>query len=131
MAGSSIFSDGGSAPLNQEVLRPLNHPEFVEVLEHGKTLPPPENFIRRTRISQDQRPSNPRIESFSSRGCTTKQIVSLSMDDVILEALMDAGKFAHDEPIINCCLLRIIEVPIWEKSSYLKKEGALNDNSSE
>jgi hypothetical protein len=60
------------------------HPENLE----GRSRPPPEIFIRRT-LRSERNCFNPRNESSSCHIFTAKQLVSLSMDDIILEALMD------------------------------------------
>ncbi len=88
----------------------LEHlPETLEGLEtgsFGQSLPPPKTFLRRTRKPEVKSRTKPQIEAPSYVSATTKPF-SVSIDDIILETLMDTGNFAHEEPAISC-LLRIM-----------------------
>jgi hypothetical protein len=120
----SLTMNASSIPIADEQCdevrsdEPAHHPEILDDVEHdrfGGYLPPPEKFLRRTRRSEEGSSLNTRIESTNRSDCTTKRLVRLSIEDFILESLMD-------EQPVNCCLLRIVEVLTWERSGCLKNE---------
>ena len=68
----------------------------------GLRLPPPETFHRAARISK--------VDSHFTTVCQVESAVPLSMDEFILETVMDAREFADNTPV-NYCLLRILSAP--------------------
>ena len=68
----------------------------------GPRFPPPETFHRATRRSK--------VDSHLTTVCQVESAVPLSMDEFILETVMDAREFADNTPV-NYCLLRILSAP--------------------
>ncbi len=65
---------------------------------------------------------NTRLETSSCNTLKTKKLDAPSIDDIVLEMLIDSEALIHDQSV-ESCLLRVVEVPTWEKMAFLKKEG--------
>ncbi len=110
LAGSCNSRDkhyGAQVPA--EVLCPSHQSDNRGVVDKSNgnlRLPPPETFQRGTRRSK--------VESPSITACFAENPVPLSMDEFILETVMDVRKFSHNQPV-NYCLLRILNVPSRKK----------------
>jgi hypothetical protein len=97
MPASCPASDrNGGSQAQKEVQLSLQHEENLVNNKLVQSLPPPKNFFRQTRRSDGQDPLNSRVDQSSPHDDTANQVVYLSMDDLVLEALMDPRNFVFD-----------------------------------